>query len=65
MPTRESRSGGFAVTRERQQDFEAVVAPYRSGKNSVRFPLNQPLPTEVIEAIVRLLHDRTYGEPQQ
>jgi uncharacterized protein YdhG (YjbR/CyaY superfamily) len=53
------------VTRERQQDFEAVVAPYRSGKNSVRFPLNQPLPTEVIEAIVRLLHDRTYGEPRQ
>lgn len=38
--------------------FEALVAPYRSGKDSVRFPLNQPLPAQVIEAIVRAQHAR-------
>ena len=32
--------------------FEADLAPYRSGKGSVRFPLGRPLPKELIRRIV-------------
>ena len=39
--------------------FEALVAPYRSGMDSVRFALNQPLPAPVIEAIVLAQHRRS------
>lgn len=43
--------------------FEALVAPYRSGKDSVRFPLGRPLPSPVIEAIVRTQHAKGAPNP--
>jgi uncharacterized protein YdhG (YjbR/CyaY superfamily) len=36
-------------------DTAAAVASYRSGKGTVRFPLDQPIPFELIARLVRLL----------
>ena len=33
-------------------EFEADLAPYKQGKGSVQFPLDKPLPTELIRRIV-------------
>ena len=33
-------------------DLEAAVAPHRSGQGTVKFPLDRPLPLELIERIV-------------
>lgn len=33
-------------------EFEAELAPYKQGKGSVQFPLDQPLPLELIRRIV-------------
>jgi uncharacterized protein YdhG (YjbR/CyaY superfamily) len=33
--------------------FEADLKPYKQGKGSVQFPLDQPLPFELIRRIVR------------
>ena len=34
---------------------EAAVAPYRTGKGTISFPLDRPLPRDLIEKHVRLL----------
>jgi uncharacterized protein YdhG (YjbR/CyaY superfamily) len=34
-------------------EFEADTAAYRSGKGTLRFPLDQPVPLELIRRIVR------------
>jgi uncharacterized protein YdhG (YjbR/CyaY superfamily) len=36
-------------------DFERDIAPYRSGKSTVKFPYSSPMPYELIERMVRLL----------
>lgn len=33
-------------------DFEVAIAPYRDKKDSVRFPLNAPIPFDVIDVIL-------------
>ncbi len=33
-------------------DIEAAVTPYRSGRGTVKFPLNRPIPLDLIEQIV-------------
>jgi uncharacterized protein YdhG (YjbR/CyaY superfamily) len=35
-----------------------MVAPYRAGKGTLRFPLGKPLPTEVITSVVKKLRQR-------
>ncbi|RYU10182.1 iron chaperone [Nocardioides iriomotensis] len=39
-------------------DFEAVVAPYRAAKDAVHLRYDRPLPTDVVTRIVRLLAER-------
>ena len=39
-------------------ELEAVLAPYRGGKGTVRFPLDRPLPYDVIDRLVAFLVDR-------
>lgn len=34
-------------------DFEEAFKPYKTGKGSVQFPLNKPMPWELIERIVK------------
>jgi uncharacterized protein YdhG (YjbR/CyaY superfamily) len=33
--------------------FEAELAPYKRSKGAVQFPLDQPIPTELISRIVQ------------
>jgi uncharacterized protein YdhG (YjbR/CyaY superfamily) len=37
------------------EEFETAVAPYRDARSTARFPLNQPVPYELIDQIVRRL----------
>ena len=39
------------------EPLESDVAPYRSTKNTIRLPLNKPLPYELIERVVAALVD--------
>ena len=39
-------------------ETEAELAPYRSAKSTVRFPLSQPIPYELIERVVAQLTAR-------
>lgn len=36
-------------------DFEAEIAPYRSAKGTLKFPLDKPIPYEIIEKTAALL----------
>lgn len=38
-----------------EADFERDIAPYRSGKSTVKFPYGSPMPYELIERMVELL----------
>jgi len=37
---------------------EKALAPYRSGKGTLKFPLDQPVPYELIERIIALLTEQ-------
>ena len=43
---------GLYPTPSGMEAFEADLAPYRSGKGTARFPLDAPLPTDLIRRIV-------------
>ena len=40
---------------EADEALEAELAPYRSGRGTLRFKLGEPLPTSLIERVVTLL----------
>lgn len=44
---------GFYATPTGHKEFEKELAPYKQGKGSVQFPLNQPLPFALITKIVK------------
>ena len=44
---------GFYATPTGHKKFEKEFAKYRQGKGSVQFPLNEPLPVELIEKVVK------------
>jgi uncharacterized protein YdhG (YjbR/CyaY superfamily) len=44
---------GFYPTPSGTAQFQQALAPYKGGKGSVRFPLDQPIPYELITEIVR------------
>lgn len=44
---------GFYATPNGHEAFKEDFAKYKQGKGSVQFPLDQPLPTELIERVVR------------
>ncbi len=44
---------GFYATPTGHSAFVKDLAPYKQGKGSVRFPLDQPIPFKLIERIVR------------
>ena len=43
---------GFYPTGSGIEAFKEELKPYKGGKGSVRFPLGQPLPTDLIRRIV-------------
>lgn len=44
---------GFYATPSGHEAFQNDLSKYKQGKGSVQFPLNQPLPFDLIEKIVR------------
>lgn len=44
---------GFYATPSGHAQFAAELSKYKQGKGSVQFPLDQPMPYELIERIVR------------
>lgn len=44
---------GFYPTPSGVEEFQAELAPYVSAKGSIQFPLNQPMPYELMERIVQ------------
>lgn len=44
---------GFYATPTGHKEFEKELAPYKQGKGSVQFPLNQPLPFSLVAKIVK------------
>lgn len=43
---------GFYATPSGHEAFKAELSQYKQGKGSVQFPLDQPLPVELIRSIV-------------
>jgi len=44
---------GLYATPNGHQAFKKEFAPYKQGKGSVQFPLDQPLPVELIRRVVK------------
>jgi uncharacterized protein YdhG (YjbR/CyaY superfamily) len=44
---------GFYPTPSGTEAFQKELAQYKGGKGSIRFPLNQPIPYDLIEKIVK------------
>lgn len=44
---------GFYPTPSGVAEFDEALSPYKQGKGSVQFPLDQPMPLELIARIVR------------
>jgi uncharacterized protein YdhG (YjbR/CyaY superfamily) len=44
---------GFYPTPSGTEAFQKELAPYKGGKGSIRFPLDQPIPYGLIEKIVK------------
>jgi uncharacterized protein YdhG (YjbR/CyaY superfamily) len=43
---------GFYPTPSGIDEFEKELAPYRSGKGTLRFPVNKPLPWKIIKKVI-------------
>ncbi len=43
---------GFYPTPSATEAFQQALAPYKGGKGSIRFPLDQPIPYDLIRQIV-------------
>lgn len=44
---------GFYATPGAHQDFAQELAPYKQGKGSVQFPIDQPMPLNLIDRMVK------------
>jgi uncharacterized protein YdhG (YjbR/CyaY superfamily) len=44
---------GFYPTPSGTEKFQEELAPYKSGKGSIRFPVDQPIPFDLIAEIVK------------
>jgi len=44
-------------------DLEAEIAPYRSGKDTVNFPYNRPIPYELIRRIAAFIATQRRAAP--
>ena len=44
---------GFYPTPSGMESFEAELSPYKSGRGTAQFPLDKPIPYDLIEKIVK------------
>jgi len=52
---------GFYPVPSGMEAFEEELRPYKKGKGSVRFPLDRPLPADLIRRIVEFRVDENLG----
>lgn len=52
---------GFYATPSGHEEFEKELAVYKRGKGSVQFPLNKPIPFELIERMVKFRIEEVLG----
>ena len=52
---------GFYATPNGHEAFSEEFSKYKQGKGSVQFPLDEPLPTELIERVVHFRKDAVGG----
>lgn len=43
------------------EETESQIAPYRSGKGTLRFPLGEPVPLDLVEKVAALLAEQSVG----
>ena len=53
---------GFYPTAEPIEVFEKKLKKYKHGKGSIQFPINEPLPFELIEKIIKRRIDKLMKE---
>jgi uncharacterized protein YdhG (YjbR/CyaY superfamily) len=53
---------GFYPTGRGVEAFKQELKPYKSGKGSVQFPLDRPMPTDLIRRIVEFRVSQNTGE---
>jgi uncharacterized protein YdhG (YjbR/CyaY superfamily) len=53
---------GFYPTPRGIEEFEQELARYKQGKGSVQFPLNEPLPIDLIRRITEFRVKKTTGK---
>jgi uncharacterized protein YdhG (YjbR/CyaY superfamily) len=53
---------GFYPTPSGTESFQKELSPYKGGKGSVRFPLDKPIPFDLVEKIVVFRVEETLGE---
>ena len=54
---------GFYPTGRGVEAFKEELAPYRSGKGSVQFPLGKPLPADLIRRVVEFRVEQNTSAP--
>jgi uncharacterized protein YdhG (YjbR/CyaY superfamily) len=53
---------GFFPSPSGIDEFEKELAPYRSGKGTLRFPLNQDIPWDIIKRVVQFRVKENLGK---
>jgi uncharacterized protein YdhG (YjbR/CyaY superfamily) len=56
---------GLYPTPRGMEAFEEELAPYKSGKGSAQFPLDKPLPVDLIRKIVELRVEQNTRKPSK
>jgi uncharacterized protein YdhG (YjbR/CyaY superfamily) len=52
---------GFYATPSGHLEFKVALAPYKSGKGSVQFPIDSPMPLDLIARMVQFRVDKIMG----
>ena len=52
---------GFYATPRGHLEFKEALAPYKSGKGSVQFPIDSPMPLDLIARMVQFRVDKIMG----
>ena len=50
---------------EGDDDLTRELTPYVAGKGTLKFPLNRPIPYELIERVASRLYEERFGGPAQ
>jgi hypothetical protein len=55
---------GFFPTHSGIDKFEEELLPYRSGKGTLRFPFNKPIPWDILKKVIRYRVEENLKKPR-